>query len=127
MKIECKCKREGGSVIDIDGTHYEFKPDANGAHVAEVTNTEHIERFLAIPEGYKIHGKAEAKPAPVKTDDEGGDEGNDEGSEGDQENPVDGYTEEEVAEIKAAYKEKFGKAPHHSMKVESIIAKLEAE
>lgn len=111
MKIECKCKRQNGSVIDIDGTHYEFKPNADGAHVAEVTDTDHIERFLAIPEGYKINSKAEAKPAPAGTD------------EGKEEE----YSEEEVAEIKAAYEEKFGKAPHHSMKPASIIAKLEEE
>ena len=118
MKIECKLKREGGSTIEIGGTTYEFLPDANGAHVAEVANTEHAERFLAIPEAYGIHGKVKA--ASVKDADEG-DEG-----EGD-ENPVTAYSEEEIAEIKAAYKDKFGKAPHHSMKVESIIAKLEAE
>jgi hypothetical protein len=123
MKIECKLKREGGSSIEIGGTTYEFLPDANGAHVAEVANTEHAERFLAIPEAYGIHGKTKAAPAPVVNDEEESDEGN----EGDQENPVDVCTEDEIAEIKEAYREKFGKAPHHSMKVESIIAKLEAE
>ena len=121
MKIECKLKREGGSVIEVGGTTYEFLPDANGAHVAEVTNTEHVERFLAIPEAYGIHGKVKAAPAPVVTDEEG-----DEGDEGDETDATE-YSEEEIAEIKAAYKEKFGKAPHHSMKVESIVAKLDAE
>lgn len=131
MKIECKCKREGGSVIDIDGIQYEFKPGADGAHVAEVTKTEHIERFLAIPEGYKIHGKAEAKPkkvaektVPVT------DEGNEDGDEGEEnEGNEEGAGDEPELDLDAlrqAYTEQFGKAPHPSMKAESILAKLEA-
>lgn len=55
MQIECKLKREGGSDIDIGGLIYEFRPLPDGAHVADVADEEHIARFLAIPEGYRLY------------------------------------------------------------------------
>ena len=58
MKIECILKREGGTKTDVGGVEYHFEPLSDGAHVAEVTEEVHIDRFLAIPEGYKVyHGK----------------------------------------------------------------------
>jgi len=48
MQIELLLKREGGSLIDIDGVNYFFTPDSSGRHVAEVTNQSHIDRFLSI-------------------------------------------------------------------------------
>lgn len=58
MKIECILKRDGGTKTDIGGVLYHFEPLADGAHVAEITEEAHIDRFLAIPEGYKVyHGK----------------------------------------------------------------------
>lgn len=70
MKIQCKLLREGGTRAEIGGIEYHFEPLADGAHVAEVTDVEHIDRFLAIPEGYKVyHGTCtptgHAAPAPV--------------------------------------------------------------
>lgn len=65
MKIECILKREGGSVVDLYGTEYHFEPLADGAHVAEVTEETHIDRFLSISEAYKVyHGKDKPKGAP---------------------------------------------------------------
>lgn len=65
MKIECILKREGGSVVDLGGIEYHFEPVADGAHVAEVEDKAHIDRFLSISEGYKLyHGKEEPKGAP---------------------------------------------------------------
>jgi hypothetical protein len=65
MKIECILKREGGTTTDLGGIEYHFEPLADGAHVAEVTSEAHIDRFLAIPEGYKVyHGKEEPKGEP---------------------------------------------------------------
>ena len=48
MKIECILKREGGSVVDLGGVEYHFEPLADGAHVADVENEAHIDRFLSI-------------------------------------------------------------------------------
>lgn len=65
MKIECLIHRPGGTIIDmIDGTVYHFAPQEDGRHVADVENPEHIQVFLAVPEGYRILRDG---PEPVAT------------------------------------------------------------
>lgn len=65
MKIECILKREGGSVVDLGGIEYHFEPVEDGAHVADVADESHIDRFLSISEGYKVyHGKGTPKGEP---------------------------------------------------------------
>jgi hypothetical protein len=54
MKIECILKRKGGSHIEMPGKKYYFEPQEDGRHIAEVEVDDHIERFLAIPEAYRI-------------------------------------------------------------------------
>jgi hypothetical protein len=67
MKIECILKREGGTTTEVGGVQYHFEPLADGAHVAEVAEEAHIDRFLAIPEGYKVyHGKETPEGQPVQ-------------------------------------------------------------
>lgn len=68
MQIEHLIKREGGSVHEIGGTEYHFAPLDDGAHVAEVTNPDHQDRFLSISEGFRIYRpgrKDTAAPAPA--------------------------------------------------------------
>ncbi len=76
MKIESILKRQGGTKVELGGVEYHFEPMTDGAHVAEITEAAHIDRFLAIPEGYKVyHGSeqptskpkqaAKTAPAPV--------------------------------------------------------------
>ena len=70
MKIECILKRPGGTTAEIGGIDYTFEPLSDGAHVADVLNEAHIDRFLAIPDGYKVyHGKEtpSGKPQVAKT------------------------------------------------------------
>jgi len=71
LNIECKIHRrwqdaEGnpveGSDIDIGGTLYRFRPNDKGAHVCEVTDSKHIQRFLQIPEAYQIYEGGEPTP-----------------------------------------------------------------
>ncbi|MDF3073459.1 MAG: hypothetical protein K0S54_1126 [Alphaproteobacteria bacterium] len=68
MDIECKLKREGGTHVELGKIDYHFAPLADGAHVADVQDDEHVARFLSIPEGYRIY-KGGEKPvaAPVET------------------------------------------------------------
>lgn len=67
MKIQCVLTREGGTKAEIDGLEYHFEPLDDGAHVAEVENEAHIDRFLGIPEGYKLyHGKGQPKGKPTQ-------------------------------------------------------------
>jgi hypothetical protein len=54
MKIECVLKRKGGTHVEMPGKKYHFAAQDDGRHIAEVENTDHIERFLAIPEAYRI-------------------------------------------------------------------------
>lgn len=54
MKIECLCRRPGGSVVNIDNVNYHFKPTPDGSkEVCEVENPKHAARFLSIKEGYR--------------------------------------------------------------------------
>lgn len=100
MKIECILKREGGSKVEIGGTEYHFVQQPDGAHVAEVSNNGHIQRFLSIPEGYRIY---------VEPGDQGGD---DEGAD------------DERLSLVAEYEAKFGKKPHHKASVDTIRKQL---
>ena len=62
MIIRSKIERAKGSVITIGDTTYHFKPRAaDGHHVAEVTNKEHLGRFLSITEGYELADEYETK------------------------------------------------------------------
>lgn len=125
MKIECKNKREGGSIIDIGGTDYHFQQQADGAHVADVAYEEHIERFLSIPEAYCIYKPSKATkeaPAPVVEA-----EAAPQSQENTQETePVAEATEggDDLEALKEAFKAKFGHAPHYKWSVETIKTKL---
>ncbi len=55
MQIECHLKRKGGTNVDIGDKSYHFtSKDENGAHVCDVSDVNHIGRFLEITEGYRL-------------------------------------------------------------------------
>ena len=65
MKIECILKRDGGTHTSIGNIQYHFEPVADGAHISDVADEGHIDRFLSISEAYKVyHGKCEPKGKP---------------------------------------------------------------
>jgi hypothetical protein len=64
MDIECKIKREGGTHVDMGSAQYHFTPNDDGAHVAEVLDEAHQDRFLSIPEAYRLYRGTPAA-APV--------------------------------------------------------------
>lgn len=67
MLIRCKIQRKGGSKVLMGGIEYHFKPhdDApDSPHIANVTNEEHIAKFLSVTEAYVFH-KATAAEAPA--------------------------------------------------------------
>lgn len=66
MQIECVLKRDGGTQVTLGAARYHFQPQADGAHVATVDDDAHIERFLALPEGYRIYRGAKAKQADLQ-------------------------------------------------------------
>lgn len=67
MKIQCILERNGGSRINLGGLEYHFEPLEDGAHVAEVTIEEHIDRFLSIAESFRVyHGNGSPKGMPIQ-------------------------------------------------------------
>jgi len=67
--IESIIKRKKDLTVTMDDETYVFPVDGKKPYCCEVKNPTHIQRFLMITEGYKIHGadtlKAE-KPKPVE-------------------------------------------------------------
>lgn len=124
MKIECILKRKGGTVAEIGGIEYHFKPQEGGAHVADVKDNAHIQRFLSIPEGYRIYGE----PAnQVLQDQEDDDDEQDDEQEDEQEDEQDEGQEDEDVErdhLAAQYEARFGKKPNGRMSAETIRQKL---
>lgn len=53
MLIRCKQVRKGGTEILMGDMTYQFTPNNDGDHVCDVVDDAHIERFLAIPEGFE--------------------------------------------------------------------------
>lgn len=106
--IESKLIREGGTHVDIGGTEYYFAPNDEGAHVCEVVNEDHADRFLSIPEGYRLYRaqakaavKIEAEATPIIE-------------------PVTDEPADERASLAIEYERLYGKAPHHKVKVEKL-------
>lgn len=64
MDIECKLQRVGGTHVEIGVKKYHFAPREDGAHVADVEDESHQDRFLSIPEAYRMY-RGEAAAAPV--------------------------------------------------------------
>lgn len=55
MRIECTLQREGGTVVEMPGRNYHFKPtEDDPRHIDDVTIEAHIERFLSIPESFRL-------------------------------------------------------------------------
>ena len=69
MLIECKIRRDGGSIIDLFDKSYHFQPVASGEHVCDVAEDAAVDRFLEIPEGYCLfRGKAKFQAAPAQAE-----------------------------------------------------------
>ncbi len=69
MIIECTIKRKGGTVVDMNTQVYHFREteQTKGCHCCEVSNEEHLSKFLAISESYRIFGSKDDQP---KNDDD---------------------------------------------------------
>ncbi|MEO9629565.1 MAG: hypothetical protein ABJG14_03905 [Sulfitobacter sp.] len=57
--------RQGGTKVTLGDTTYHFIDDDKGRQVAPVANPDHVERFLQIPEGYKLLRDDAATSAPT--------------------------------------------------------------
>lgn len=62
MKIESLIQRKNGTTIKLDDAVYHFQPERPGAkHGCVVENEAHIEKLLAITEGFCVFGKKRAQ------------------------------------------------------------------
>lgn len=72
MKIESILRRKNGTKTTLGLTTYHFAPtDTDPRHIAEVTDKAHIQRFLSIPEGFRLvdaapAAKSEPANKPIK-------------------------------------------------------------
>jgi hypothetical protein len=118
VKIRCKIERKDGTPVRIGDVDYHFAPQVpNGPHVAEVSDEQHIARFLAITEGYEpleaveVAGMKATVTQPVEL----------------------ATTEVHIApdystftrpQLEEAYEEKFGVKPHPRSKDATLVGKL---
>lgn len=136
MQIECTIKREGGTRATIGTTTYHFKPDADGRHVAEVADPNHITAFLRV--GCYIMDGAEAseptpQPAAPAPEFGGADEDEDLDEDEEQGEDLDGEPDEGVpleewseGDLIEEYSRVFKKSPHPNTKRETLVAKIAA-
>lgn len=119
MLIEHTTKRHNGSIHTIAGVKYHFAPNDAGAHVAEVEDPAHIQRFLSIPSFRVYSGEtpaadAPAAPAPVEPVKPSAPAGGDD----QQPTPLEEAPDEVLDQL---YEEAYGKKPHHKVKRDKII------
>lgn len=114
--VECKLIREGGTFDRIGTTDYHFAPQADGAHVAFIDNSEHADIYLSISEGYRLYRSA-LKPEgviaatlPVATPAEDPAEAMATMLATEPETPADPV--DERAELAKEYEALYGEAPH---------------
>ena len=121
MLIEHTTKRHNGSIHTIAGVKYHFAPNDAGAHVAEVENPAHIQRFLSIPSFAVYSGEAPAADAPA-ADAPAADAPPQQmppaGGDYQQPTPLEEAPDEVLDQL---YEEAYGKKPHHKVKRDKII------
>lgn len=118
MLIEHTTKRLNGSVHTIGGTKYHFAPNDEGAHVAEVEDRAHIQRFLSIPSFVVYSGEAPAADAPVAPAPVEPVAPAPAGGDDQQPTPLEEAPDEVLTQL---YEEAYGKKPHHKVKRDKII------
>lgn len=69
LTLQCILIRKGGTHVEFpDGASYHFAPNAEGDHVCEVSDPDHMAWFLSVKEAYRIYRpKATAPVADVQT------------------------------------------------------------
>ncbi len=144
MKIECLLRRSGGSRVSLGGTEYHFAPDTDGRHVADVADEDHIDRFLSIPEGYRLLRASTAPVAPavdeappaavlpaggaITSDDEANEADaqpvdDDKADTGAADDPAEALNRDALA---IEYLKHFGRKPHHKWSAQKIADELKA-
>lgn len=135
LLIESILKRGGGSVIPMPNPEitYHFAPDQEGRHVAVVADPGHAQRFMQIPEGFRLVGAVAAPPMGARIEAPAAPEAPtapapEPVSEAETDNlpPVDpGLDHLPDADLRALYEQETGRKPHHKAGRETIISQIE--
>lgn len=134
--------RKGGTHVTLDGTKYHFIDDDKGRQVAPVANPDHVERFLQIPEGYKLlrddaatsalatpmgaapvpqpQARTEAAKPPQQSKPEAG---STESKEPAGDTALDDM---DTNQLRAAFEEEVGRKPHPQAKDDTMRAQIKA-
>lgn len=124
MLIESIIKRPKGTHTKMpDGTVYSFLPNKHGDHVAEVADIDHVQRLLAITEGYRPYGDGGAKELAALE------------AAGNELSEIESAMKPELSgdlakmtmeELQAEYHHVFGRAAPPLIKYETLLRKLSA-
>lgn len=148
--LQCILLRKGGTIVEMsDNTAYHFKDDGLGNHVAAISNMDHVQTLLGIPEAYRIFSTGSAvapaeavgatgqvvqaaaataappSPPVVPTTPEpkppvDGDAGQNAGAQTVLDPTAD------IETIRAAFRLEVGREPNPRAKAETMIAQIEA-
>jgi hypothetical protein len=142
MNIECIIRRKGGSIITLSEKTYHFVPQEDGRHIAEVTDENHVERFLRVPEAYRIARAPGSSPTETQTPRVRKAPKQEHPALEEKQTLKGSVTQHDAFEIQgvsyahkdyeaqersalfAQYQQRFGKLPPVNMKTETIKAKL---
>lgn len=133
MLIKCNIQRPKGTNVEFDGPAgprsiiYQFRPDADGDHVANVEDEDHIERLLAVPDRVYSLKRSPQKVAqqaatnavetpPLKPVEQAKE------ASGAAQPSETAATEKDA--LVAEYASLFGQAPHPASKIETLRAKI---
>jgi hypothetical protein len=133
--IRCKIRRLNGTVVDLDGTKYHFKPidndDPASEHVCNVMDPKHQARFLSIPESFVFH-RATGEAEPETDTDSVSDP--DEKIVSDEDQPgydamqrilnAEDLTSVDEGDVTLAHQFLIGSKPHHRAKIETSLEKI---
>lgn len=121
MRIESLLRRPpNGTVVEIDGKTYEFKPDPDtGREFCNVADPRHADMLLAIPEGYRA--VAGVKPVREVEDHPRQPEHEPEVEKENVKEYDDGLDDMSRNELAGVYASEVGKAPSSAMSKAELI------
>lgn len=123
MIIECLLKRRGGSFIELDDHTYHFAPNEHEAHVCDVRDNDHIERLLAIPEGFAAYqGKSE--PAVNLAKQQAAEPAVESVAAPAEDSEPEAPAELTIEQLRGMYGERFGRAPSARMSEKRLREEL---
>jgi hypothetical protein len=118
----------GGIVHEIDGTEYHFKSeddDPKKPAVCDVSEPEHVARFLSIKEGFMEEAVAKRKNMPATPTPQQIRDRSKPDQHADVTDQKDPRTADEEESLRVLYLDMAKKPPHHKWDIPTLKAKIE--